>query len=47
LVDNTDRKFSRPNITIDTGNPLPKHISQFKIYDMDADSRDDIAYITA
>lgn len=47
LVDNSERKFSRPNITLDGGAPVPRHISQFRIYDMDSDTLDDIVYITA
>ncbi len=34
-------------MTLDGGTPMPKHISQFRIYDMDADGRDDIVYTTA
>lgn len=47
MLDNSERKFSRPNITLDGGAPVPKNISQFRIYDMDTDMLDDIVYITA
>ena len=46
-MDNSNRKFSRPTITIADGAILPRHISQMKVYDMDQDKRDDIVYITA
>ena len=47
LVDNTDRKFARRTITLQNAAPLPIHISQLKVYDMDTDGRDDIVYLTA
>ncbi len=48
IIDNTDRKFSRPDLLLDDAiAQFPMHISQFRIYDMDADTRDDIVYITA
>jgi hypothetical protein len=47
LIDNTTRKFSRVNISLGGWPQVLGHISQFRIYDMDADSRDDIVYITA
>ncbi len=47
LIDNTDRKFARVNITLSGAWIIPQHISQFHIYNMDADTRDDIVYLTA
>lgn len=47
LVDNIQRKFTRKALSIQGGSSIPKHISQFKIYDMDADGRDDIVYLSA
>lgn len=45
LVDNTLRRFTRSEIQVNSGN-VPTRVSQYKIYDMDADSRDDIVYLT-
>lgn len=47
LIDNSTRKFARANIILEDGSATPRHISQYKVYDMDADKRDDIVYITA
>ena len=47
LIDNTIRKLTRRDITLEAGAQIPSHISQLRIYDMDADQRDDIVYITA
>jgi FG-GAP-like repeat len=47
LIDNSNRKLARKNISLEWWAPLPNHISQFHIYDMDADGHDDIVYIAA
>ncbi|MBC7503535.1 VCBS repeat-containing protein [Candidatus Gracilibacteria bacterium] len=47
LIDNTNRRFSRRDILLEGGAVVPNHISQFHIYDMDSDGRDDITYITS
>ncbi len=45
LVDNNKRRFSRQNITIDNGS-TPVWVTQFKIYDMDNDGKDDVVVLT-
>jgi hypothetical protein len=44
-IDNDARRFARRDIDIG-GAPVPTGISQFRIRDMDSDSRDDIVYLT-
>lgn len=47
LVDNTNRKFTQKTITLDDPTlALPDHITQYQIYDMDADKKEDIVYLT-
>lgn len=47
LINNDGRKFARKDIVLADDTAVPQNISQFKIYDMDADGRDDIVYIAA
>ncbi len=47
LINNSNRRFSRLNITLLDWSSLPQNISQFHTYDMDADGYDDIIYISA
>lgn len=48
-MDNKERKLSRAEITIQSDSslsiPVPSGISQYKIFDMDKDGRDDIVYL--
>ncbi len=50
LIDNSERKLSRTDIQVFSGVnmsiPVPTGISQYKIYDMDTDGRDDIVFLT-
>lgn len=48
LVDNDSRKLTRTSISLsDTMSVVgPTGITQFQVYDMDADGRDDIVYLT-
>lgn len=50
LIDNLNRKLTRTDITTLAGSNMstvvPTGISQYQIYDMDADRRDDIVYLT-
>lgn len=46
-IDNNNRRFSRMEIKIPSVSWwAPYGISQFKIYDMDADGKDDVVYLT-
>lgn len=42
------RKLTRTRITLgeNLSQPLPSGITQYRIYDMDNDTRDDIVYLT-
>jgi hypothetical protein len=46
LVDNTKRHFQTMSISSRSSVPTPTGVTQFKIYDMDNDGRDDIVYLT-
>lgn len=50
LIENSERKLTRTDIQVLSGSnmsiPVPTGIAQYKIYDMDADGRDDIVYLT-
>ena len=47
LINNNDSKFSPQNISLSSGNAAPSHIQQMKVYDMDADGKDDLVYLTS
>lgn len=46
LIDNSGRRLREKNIIITDGQGNPRGITQYRIYDMDADGRDDIVYLT-
>lgn len=45
FIDNDHRRFTRKKMIIENGT-IPQSVSQFKIFDMDNDFRDDIIYLT-
>jgi FG-GAP-like repeat len=44
-IDNAERRFARMEIS-SAGGDVPTGITDFRIYDMDVDSRDDIVYMS-
>lgn len=46
LLANQERQFSTSKILVQAGESAPTHVTQFKVYDMDADKKDDIVYLT-
>ena len=47
LLDNTERKFAQKTITlVDPTLAIPNNITQYQIYDMDSDKKEDIVYLT-
>jgi hypothetical protein len=46
LVDNTGRRLLEKTLTISGGGSVPNKISQYRVYDMDNDGKDDIVYLT-
>lgn len=47
ILSNNDRKFTTEKIFIENNEKSPIRIQQFKSYDMDADNKDDIVYLTS
>lgn len=47
LLENTERKFTQQSLSLGSWQVVPYNIMQFKVYDMDADMRDDIVYLTS
>lgn len=47
MISNENRKFHEKEIILTNLTSAPQHIQQIKIYDMDADDRDDIVYLTS
>lgn len=46
LLGNTHRRFAQQKITLSDGSEAPSHMQQMQVYDMDADGRDDLVYLT-
>ncbi len=46
LIDNSSRRLIEKLITINGGAQTPQKVTQYQIFDMDNDTRDDIVYLT-
>lgn len=46
ILANNNRQFTRMKVQVDTGSTLPTWVTQFKVRDMDNDTRDDIVYLS-
>lgn len=46
LLGNVNRRFAQQKITLSDGSEAPSHMQQMQVYDMDADGRDDLVYLT-
>ena len=47
LFSNNESKFIAQDVSIEGGMNAPRHIQQMKVYDMDADGKDDLVYLTS